>query len=84
MYAVMLIMTALTSWVMLSQWIVDKIQSVPFCKEGESYNQLCKDAVGPLAVYRILFAQTMFFVVFAIIMFNVKSSRDPRAPIQNG
>lgn len=80
----MLILTTLTSWIMLSHWIEEKIQNVPFCKEGDSYNELCKAAVGPLAVYRILFAQTMFFLVFAIIMFNVKDSRDGRAAIQNG
>ena len=40
--------------------------------------------VGYLAVYRIEFATVMFFLLLAIIMLGVKSSRDPRSGIQNG
>ncbi|RXG60455.1 Serine incorporator 1 [Armadillidium vulgare] len=42
------------------------------------------EAVGYLAVYRMCFAMTMFFFAMAIIMIGVKSSKDPRAGIQNG
>lgn len=80
----MLILTTLTSWIMLSPWVEQKIQNVPFCGQGDTYSDLCKAAVGPLAVYRILFAQTIFFLLFALLMFNVKDSRDGRAAIQNG
>lgn len=44
----------------------------------------CSDLVGYLSVYRICFAMTGFFVLFCIIMINVKSSKDPRSGIQNG
>lgn len=84
MYALMLLTTTLVSWIMLMPWVKDHIQSVPFCKEESGYDTICQNAVGYLAVYRLLFAQTMFFVLFAIIMFNVQSSRDARAGIQNG
>lgn len=84
MYAVMLILSTITSWIMMSDGLKSKLQQVPFCKDGSSYNSICQEAVGYLAVYRLLFAQTMFFILFAVIMFNVKSSRDPRAPVQNG
>lgn len=44
----------------------------------------CASAVGYLAVYRLCFALFMFFVLMAVMMIGVKSSNDPRAPIQNG
>lgn len=44
----------------------------------------CNNAVGYLAVYRICFAACLFFVLMALITIGVKSSKDPRAGIQNG
>lgn len=40
--------------------------------------------VGYLAVYRLCFAMSLFFFVMALLMVGVKSSKDPRAAIQNG
>lgn len=84
MYALMLILSTVTSWTMMSGWVSEKLKTVPFCKEGSGYSKICQDAVGYLAVYRVLFAQTMFFLLFAVVMLGVKSSRDGRAAIQNG
>ena len=44
----------------------------------------CEDAIGYLAVYRICFIVTVFFLFMSLIMIGVRSSRDPRAGIQNG
>lgn len=44
----------------------------------------CMDAVGYLAVYRICFVITLFFLFMSVLMIGVRSSRDPRAGIQNG
>ena len=44
----------------------------------------CKKIVGYLAVYRVMFAVAMFFLLFMLIMIGVKSSKDGRAGIQNG
>lgn len=44
----------------------------------------CDKAVGYLAVYRIFFIITCFFILMALMMIGVKSSKDPRAGIQNG
>lgn len=44
----------------------------------------CADAIGYLAVYRICFVVALFFALMALLMLRVKSSRDPRGPIQNG
>jgi len=44
----------------------------------------CEDAIGYLAVYRICFVVTLFFIFMSLIMMGVRNSRDPRAGIQNG
>jgi hypothetical protein len=44
----------------------------------------CESAVGYLAVYRLCFALSLFFFLMALIMIGVKTSKDPRAGIQNG
>jgi len=44
----------------------------------------CEDVIGYLAVYRICFVVTLFFLFMSIIMIGVRNSRDPRAGIQNG
>merc|ERR1719394_2176703 len=72
---------------------------VPFCEESPTLiSRLlegvgiqngfwvikCEDAIGYLAVYRICFIVTVFFLFMSLIMIGVRSSRDPRAGIQNG
>ena len=44
----------------------------------------CNRLVGFEAVYRVCFGMTCFFWLFMILMVRVRSSRDPRAAIQNG
>lgn len=44
----------------------------------------CPDEWGRLGVYRVLFATSLFFAFMALLMTCVKSSRDPRASLQNG
>jgi len=87
MYAVMLLLVTITACIMLSPGLHDNLQKVPFCHDS-SYNPIpvvdCEKAVGYEAVYRICFALTCFFVLFAMLMIGVKSSNDFRAGIQNG
>lgn len=44
----------------------------------------CDIIVGYKSVYRMCFAMACFFFLFSIIMIRVRSSKDPRAAIQNG
>jgi len=44
----------------------------------------CTNYVGFAAVYRVCFAMACFFFVFALLMINVKTSKDPRSAVQNG
>ncbi|NXX55574.1 SERC2 protein, partial [Scopus umbretta] len=44
----------------------------------------CGSFLGHKAVYRMGFAMAAFFFLFAVIMVCVRSSKDPRAAVQNG
>lgn len=95
MYAVMMLLGTIVACIMLSPGLQNALQKVPFCSDGDGSNQLvdaaldnvqvdCSGLVGYLAVYRLCFAMTLFFFIMAALMIGVKSSKDPRAGIQNG
>jgi serine incorporator 1/3 len=93
MYAIMLLFGAATGAIMLSDGLQDFLRKVPFCANSTSTSSMivpstttfdCTNAVGYLAVYRLCFALLIFFVTMAAMMIGVRSSRDNRAPIQNG
>uniref|UniRef100_A0A182K669 Serine incorporator 1 n=1 Tax=Anopheles christyi TaxID=43041 RepID=A0A182K669_9DIPT len=93
MYALMLVLGAIVGAIMLAPGLQDFLQKVPFCANststasnfvpgGETID--CSSAVGYLAVYRICFALVCFFALWAMMMIGVRSSKDPRAALQNG
>lgn len=93
MYALLLLFGAATGAIMLSDGLQDLLKKVPFCTNSTSTSSMivpssstldCSNAVGYLAVYRVCFALLIFFVAMATMMIGVRSSRDGRAPIQNG
>lgn len=94
MYALMLLLGAILGAIALAPGLQDTLRKVPFCANSTSTTALvlpsayssidCSSAVGYLAVYRICFALVCFFILMAVMMVGVRSSNDPRAPIQNG
>lgn len=93
MYAIMLLFGAATGAIMLSDGLQDLLRKVPFCANSTATSSMivpsantidCTNAVGYLAVYRVCFALLIFFMTMAAMMIGVRSSRDGRAPIQNG
>lgn len=97
MYALMLLFGAIASAITLAPGLQEWLKKVPFCAdtnpnttltktavEWAGYTADCSSAVGYMAVYRICFALVCFFVLMALMMIGASSSRDPRAPIQNG
>jgi hypothetical protein len=71
------------------------MQKVPFCTDDSTSsvsdfivpNSIkidCGIAAGYLAVYRLCFGMTLFFLFMALLMIGVRNSKDPRAGIQNG
>ncbi len=79
---------------MLSPGLASAMQKVPFCENSTSQaanfvvpNSAkinCGIASGYLAVYRLCFGMTLFFIFMALLMIGVRNSKDPRAGIQNG
>lgn len=45
---------------------------------------VCDEFTGYTAVYRLMFATTVFFAVLGVLMIKVKSTRDPRVPLHRG
>ena len=62
------------------------LPQVPFCNDHApgAMKLDCSTAVGYMAVYRVCFVATLFFLLMALLMINVKSSKDGRAGVQNG
>ena len=81
-YALILLVNSILSWIMLTRWAIDKLQHLMLdyvsikCGDGDCH--------GWLAVHRINFALGMFHLVLAGLMLGVRSSKNPRAAIQNG
>lgn len=77
---------------MLLPGVDEQLKKIPgFCEDGAGSsipgihpNMNCEMFVGYKAVYRVCFGMSMCFLVFALIMINVKNSRDPRSAIHNG
>ena len=52
--------------------------------ETEILRQVCLNRASSFVVYRITFANFLFFLSMALIMIKVKDSNDPRSGLQNG
>lgn len=81
-YAFMLLINSILSWVMLTRWALNKLEHLtfdflPISCEGEKCH-------GWVAVHRINFALGLFHIILALLLLGVRSSKDPRAGLQNG
>ncbi|XP_071876881.1 serine incorporator TMS1 isoform X3 [Bombus fervidus] len=89
MYALLLMLGTIVACITLTPGLQDALKKVPFCTNSSNYVPSkftvdCESAVGYLAVYRICFIIALYFFLMSIMMIRVRSSKDPRAPIQNG
>uniref|UniRef100_A0A6Q2ZLB2 Uncharacterized protein n=1 Tax=Esox lucius TaxID=8010 RepID=A0A6Q2ZLB2_ESOLU len=91
-YAFILLMGTIVACIMLSPGVDEQLKKIPgFCEDGAGSsipgiqaNMNCEIFVGYKAVYRVCFGMSMFFLVFSLLMYKVKNSRDPRSTIHNG
>ncbi|KAM8789234.1 serine incorporator 2 [Rhynchonycteris naso] len=84
-----LFLGVLVSIILLSPDVESQLHNLPWtweCEEGPVLQSHidCGSLLGYRAVYRMCFAMAAFFFLFALLMVCVRSSRDPRAAIQNG
>ncbi|XP_074542846.1 serine incorporator 2 [Halichoeres trimaculatus] len=89
-FSFLLLLGTMVSVIMILPGMEEHLKKIPgFCVGGSSIplyeNKVnCDIIVGYKSVYRMCFAMACFFFLFSIIMIRVRSSKDPRAAIQNG
>ncbi|XP_006631328.1 serine incorporator 1 [Lepisosteus oculatus] len=89
-FSLFLLMGTIVSIIMILPGMEAQLKKIPgFCVDGTSIPGIqnkvnCDIVVGYKSVYRMCFAMACFFFLFCVIMIRVRSSKDPRASIQNG
>ncbi|KJE97329.1 hypothetical protein CAOG_09056 [Capsaspora owczarzaki ATCC 30864] len=90
-YAFILLIGSIVSWVMLSDWASNELAKVPALVDSFVRAHCLTDGgcslhsmAGVMGVYRVFFVLALFFALLAVLTFRVRSSKDPRAGIQNG
>ncbi|KFQ30982.1 Serine incorporator 2, partial [Mesitornis unicolor] len=90
LFTFFLFLGTLVSIIMIIPGVEKELYKLPgFCEGSESVLGVhthvhCSSFLGHKAVYRMGFAMAAFFFLFAVIMVCVRSSKDPRAAVQNG
>nr|XP_019946472.1 PREDICTED: serine incorporator 1-like [Paralichthys olivaceus] len=89
-FSFLLMLGTMVSVIMILPGMEEHLKKIPgFCVGGTTIPGIankvnCDIIVGYKSVYRMCFAMACFFFLFSIIMIRVRSSKDPRASIQNG
>ncbi|XP_055656632.1 serine incorporator 2 isoform X1 [Falco peregrinus] len=90
LFTFFLFLGTLVSIIMIIPGVEKELHKLPgFCEGsgsvlGVQTHVNCDSFLGHKAVYRMGFAMAAFFFLFAVIMVCVRSSKDPRAAVQNG
>ncbi|XP_063212173.1 serine incorporator 2 isoform X1 [Chroicocephalus ridibundus] len=90
LFTFFLFLGTLVSIIMIIPGVEKELHKLPgFCEGSGSVLGVqthvdCSSFLGHKAVYRMGFAMAAFFFLFAMIMVCVRSSKDPRAAVQNG
>ncbi|NXF87156.1 SERC2 protein, partial [Eubucco bourcierii] len=90
LFTFFLFLGTLVSIIMIIPGVEKELHKLPgFCEGSGSVLGIqssvnCESFLGHKAVYRMGFAMAAFFFLFAAIMLCVRSSKDPRAALQNG
>ena len=81
-YALILLVNSIISWIMLTDWAMKKLSHLTLdYVDIKCHGEQC---YGYTAVQRINFALGFFHIIMALMLIGVRSSKDGRAPIQNG
>ncbi|XP_066530038.1 serine incorporator 2 [Hoplias malabaricus] len=89
-FSFFLLLGTVVSVIMIMPGMETQLEKIPgFCEQnsvipGFQGKVNCNIIVGYKSVYRMCFAMVCFFFLFSVIMIRVRSSKDPRASIQNG
>jgi hypothetical protein len=86
-YAVIFFLASLVAWLMLVPSVANQLRQMSKYTGTVSCNdtdEKCKEEWGVLGIDRVFFGVALFHAFLALLMIAVKSSRDPRAIVQNG
>lgn len=81
-YALLLLLNSTISWLLLTPWAIQKLEHLLLDYVKISCNGSA--CFGFTAVHRMNFALGTLHAILALVLLGVRSSRDGRAPIQNG
>lgn len=81
-FAVILLVNSIISWLMLTPWALKKLENLTL--DYMSISCQGKQCYGFVAVQRVNFGLGLFHFILAVLLLNVRSSRDARAGLQNG
>ncbi|KAK9468596.1 serine incorporator/TMS membrane protein [Lipomyces arxii] len=81
-YALIFIVNSILSWVMLTNWAVEKLEAIT--RNYVKVSCFGAECTGFAAVHRVNFALAVFHLTLGIILLGVHSVRNKRADIQNG
>lgn len=84
MYAFLLLVNSLISWIALSPFIVNKLAHMSFGLINNKCGPDGKNCISFSSVYRINLALGTLHLILAGLLVNVRSTSNPRAVIQNG
>ncbi|CAI5756431.1 unnamed protein product [Candida verbasci] len=83
-YAIILLINSLLSWIVLSPFIINKLEKASFGFINNKCGPNGEQCISFTSVYRINFALGILHLILAGLLINVKSTKNPRAVIQNG
>ncbi|XP_061093825.1 serine incorporator 1 [Conger conger] len=89
-FSFFLLLGTLASVIMILPGMETQLKKLPgLCQGGSTIPGVesqvdCDVIVGYKSVYRLCFSMACFFFLFSALMIRVRSSRDPRAALQNG
>lgn len=82
-YALILLVNSILSWLMLTDWAIKRLQGALLDYVTISCGA-AEQCFGFTAVHRVNFALGLLHAILAVILIGVNSSKNGRAPIQNG
>ena len=77
-----LLLNSMLAWLMLTPWALQKLQHLTLdYMEITCGGKMC---YGYIAVQRVNFGLALFHFFLCFLLLGVRTSKDPRAPLQNG
>ncbi|CAK7894375.1 hypothetical protein CAAN1_09S02674 [[Candida] anglica] len=83
-YALLLLLNSLLSWVVMSPFIVHKLEKATFGFINNRCGPNGDECTSFASVHRINLALGTVHLILAALLINIKSTSNPRAVIQNG